>query len=76
MSPETPETLGEATLAAQRALLAAGVEDAGRDARLILAAAAGVATADIIARPERRLSDVERGRCKRLGNVGERPQIS
>jgi release factor glutamine methyltransferase len=40
---------------AQRSLAAAGVEDAGRDARLLVAAAAGVDTADIIARPERAL---------------------
>ena len=50
------ETLGGAVRSAQRALAAAGVEDAGRDARLLVAAAAGVDTADIIARPERALS--------------------
>ncbi len=50
------ETLGEAARAAQRSLAAAGVEDAGRDARLLAAAAAGVDTADIIVRPECALS--------------------
>ena len=49
------ETLGDAVRSAQRSLAAAGVEDAGRDARLLVAAAAGVDTADIIARPERAL---------------------
>ena len=50
------ETLGDAARSAQRSLAAAGVEDAGRDARLLVAAAAGVDTHDIIARPERVLS--------------------
>ena len=61
MSPEVPGilgpvTLGEAMRTAQRTLAAAGVEDAGRDARLLVAAAAGCTTADIIAYPERVLS--------------------
>ena len=49
-------TLGDAVRAAQRALAEAGVEDAGREARLLVAAAAGVGTAQIIARPEQQLS--------------------
>jgi release factor glutamine methyltransferase len=49
-------TLGDAVRAAQRALSATGVEDAGREARLLVAAAAGVDTAQIIARPEQQLS--------------------
>jgi release factor glutamine methyltransferase len=49
-------TLGDAVRAAQRALSEAGVEDAGREARLLVAAAAGVDTAQIIARPEQPLS--------------------
>jgi release factor glutamine methyltransferase len=49
-------TLGEAVLAGQRMLSGAGIEDAGRDARLLAAAAAAVPTADIIAHPERPLS--------------------
>ena len=45
--PEAPAaqglggTLGDAVRSAQRSLAAAGVEDAGRDARLLAAAAAG-----------------------------------
>lgn len=62
MSPEVPATLGEAALAAQRVLVAAGIEDAGRDARLLLAAAAGCGTGEIIAHPERRLADEVRER--------------
>jgi release factor glutamine methyltransferase len=49
-------TLGDAVRAAQRALAEAGVEDAGRDARLLVAAATGVDTVQIIARPEQQLS--------------------
>jgi release factor glutamine methyltransferase len=49
-------TLGDAVRAAQRALTKAGVEDAGREARLLVAAAAGVDTAQIIAHPEQQLS--------------------
>ena len=59
------ETLGDAARAAQRSLAAAGVEDAGRDARLLVAAAAGVDTAEIIARPERRLAADEQARLRR-----------
>ena len=49
-------TLGDGVRAVQRALAEAGVEDAGRDARLLVAAAAGVGTQEIIVRPERPLS--------------------
>jgi release factor glutamine methyltransferase len=49
-------TLGDAVRAAQRALAKAGVEDAGREARLLVVAAAGVDTAQIIAHPEQQLS--------------------
>lgn len=62
MSPDVPATLGEAARAAQRSLAAVGVEDAGRDARLLVAAASGYTTADIIAHPERPLSDAVRAR--------------
>lgn len=62
MSPEVPATLGEAALAGQRTLAAAGIEDAGRDARLLLAAAAACRTGDIIAHPEWRLADEARVR--------------
>lgn len=57
MPPDTPFvfTLGEAVQDTQRKLKASGIEDAGREARLIVAAAAGVATAEIIVRPERLL---------------------
>lgn len=50
------ETLGEAAREVQRVLGQAGVEDPGRDARLLIAAAAGIETSQIIARPELRLS--------------------
>ena len=49
-------TLGDGVRAVQRALAEAAVEDAGRDARLLVAAAAGVGTQEIIVRPERPLS--------------------
>ncbi len=62
-------TLAEAVRAAQQALSAAGVEDAGRDARLFIAAAAGVPTADIIGRPEQTLSAEAQAR---LGQMLER----
>ena len=58
------DTLGDAVRSVQRALTAAGVEDAGRDARLLVAAAAGVDTAAIIARPERRLTADEQARLE------------
>lgn len=60
--PDVPATLGEAARAAQQALAAAGIEDAGRDARLLLAAAVGCPTAEIIAHPERLLSADVRAR--------------
>ena len=60
------ETLGDAARAVQRALTAAGVEDEGRDARLLVAAAAGVDTAAIIARPERRLATDEQARLEAM----------
>lgn len=60
MSPDVPATLGEAARMAQRALAAAGIEDAGRDARLLLVAASGCTLVDIIAHPERPLSDEAR----------------
>jgi len=60
------ETLGDAVRSAQKAMAAAGVEDAGRDARLLLAAAAGVDTAGIIARPERILSADEQLRLSSM----------
>jgi release factor glutamine methyltransferase len=66
MPPETPMTLAEAARAAQQALKAAGVEDAGRDARLLTAAAAGVSTADIIGRPEQLLSAEVQTRLQRM----------
>jgi len=60
------ETLGDAVRSAQKELAAAGVEDTGRDARLLVAAAAGVDTADIIARPERALSADEQDRLQSM----------
>jgi release factor glutamine methyltransferase len=49
-------TLGDVVRDAQRALAGSGIEDAGREARLLVAAAAGVDTAQIIAHPEQQLS--------------------
>ena len=65
-APGSGETLGDAVRSAQRSLAAAGVEDAGRDARLLVAAAAGVDTADIIARPERALAADEQDRLQSM----------
>lgn len=62
MEVDVPATLGEAAGFAQRSLRAAGIEDAGRDARLLVAAAADATTADIISHPERLLSDDVRTR--------------
>lgn len=59
-------TLAQATRSAQRSLAAAGVEDAGRDARLLVAAAAGIETADIIARPDRELSAAAQDRLQAM----------
>ncbi len=56
MPPDATLTLGEAVRAAQQTLRAAGVEDAGRDARLLAAAAMGLATQEILVRPERPLA--------------------
>jgi release factor glutamine methyltransferase len=63
-APGAGETLGDAARSAQRVLTAAGIEDAGRDARLLVAAATGLATADIIARRERRLSAEQQARLQ------------
>jgi len=49
-------TVGEAVRAVTLALRAAGVEDAGRDARLLVAAVTGGDTGDLIREPERALS--------------------
>ena len=57
-------TLGDGVRAVQRALAEAGVEDAGRDARLLVAAAAGVDTPEIIVRPERPLSVEQQSRLR------------
>ncbi len=62
MSPDVPATLGGAAHAAQRILAAAGIEEAGRDARLLVAAATGWATADIISHPERAVAATARAR--------------
>lgn len=60
------ETLGDGVRAAQRALAEAGVEDAGRDARLLVAAAAGVDTQEIIIRPERPLAPAQQSRLQAM----------
>ena len=54
--PDAPAAQGLGVRTAQRALAEAGVEDAGREARLLVAAAAGVDTAQIISHPEQQLS--------------------
>ena len=59
-------TLGDSVRAAQRALAEAGVEDAGRDARLLVAAAAGVDTQEIIIRPERPLGPAQQSRLQAM----------
>jgi release factor glutamine methyltransferase len=66
MPLEIPMTLGGAARAAQQALSAAGVEDPGRDARLITAAAAGVSTAEIIGRPEQQVSSEAQARLRQM----------
>lgn len=66
MPPDIPMTLAGAARAAQQALNAAGVEDAGRDARLLTAAAAGVSTAEIIGRPEQILSVEAQARLRQM----------
>jgi release factor glutamine methyltransferase len=78
MAPDaTTTTLGEAVLAAQRMLSGAGIEDAGRDARLLAAAAAAVTTADIIAHPERPLSaDVQAKLAAMLARRGAHEPVS
>ena len=59
-------TLGDGVRAVQRALAEAGVEDAGRDARLLVAAAAGVDTQEIIIRPERPLAAEQQSRLQAM----------
>ena len=59
-------TLGDGVRAVQQALAEAGVEDAGRDARLLVAAAAGVGTQEIIVRPERPLSAEQQSRLQAM----------
>ncbi len=58
-------TLGDGVRAVQQALAAAGVEDAGRDARLLVAAAAGVDTAEIIVAPSDAFARRSRRGCRR-----------
>jgi release factor glutamine methyltransferase len=60
------ETLGDGVRAVQRALAEAGVEDAGRDARLLVAAAAGVDTQEIIIRPERPLAPAQQSQLQAM----------
>jgi len=62
MPPEAAVSLGEAVRIAQRALTAAGVEDPAREARLVVSAASGLPTAEIIVRPEQPLSPAMRER--------------
>lgn len=61
-----PGTVGEALARAAARLRAAGVDGARRDARLLLAAALGVAPDRILARPERSLGPGEAARAEGL----------
>src|SRR5690242_243570 len=65
MSPDEA-TLGGAVRAAQAALRTAGIEDAARDARLLVAAVRAGSTAEIIAHPERQLAPDELRRLQEL----------
>ncbi|KWT67129.1 Protein-N(5)-glutamine methyltransferase PrmC [Hyphomicrobium sulfonivorans] len=64
MPPELPSaiTLGDAVRETQRQLKAAGIEEAGREARLIVASVCGLPTSEIIVRPERPLGVDEQQR--------------
>lgn len=64
MPPEHPSaiTLGDAVRETQRQLKAAGIEEAGREARLIVASVCGMPTSEIIVRPERPLGVDEQQR--------------
>ncbi|NSL73326.1 peptide chain release factor N(5)-glutamine methyltransferase [Hyphomicrobium sulfonivorans] len=64
MPPEHPSaiTLGDAVRETQRQLTAAGIEEAGREARLIVASVCGLPTSEIIVRPERPLGVDEQQR--------------
>ncbi|MFA5899775.1 MAG: peptide chain release factor N(5)-glutamine methyltransferase [Hyphomicrobium sp.] len=66
MSRDAPLTLGEAARSAHQALSAAGIDDPGRNGRLLVAAATGCSTGDIIAHPERQLSGGASGRLAEL----------
>ncbi|MBI1649277.1 peptide chain release factor N(5)-glutamine methyltransferase [Hyphomicrobium sulfonivorans] len=55
-------TLGDAVRETQRQLTAAGIEEAGREARLIVASVCGLPTSEIIVRPERPLGVDEQQR--------------
>ena len=59
----------EAMAALTRALNAAGIEGAARDARLLLLAALDISATDLIREPERRLSDDE---AQRLAEFARR----
>jgi release factor glutamine methyltransferase len=72
MSPNTQErapageALGSAVARVQRALAEAAIDDAGREARLLLSIGVGVTSADMIARPERPLTSGETDRLATL----------
>jgi len=51
---------------AQRALTAAGIDDPAREARLVVSAASGLPTAEIIVRPEQMLGPGVHGRLDRM----------
>ena len=62
--PDAASTVEAAVRSATTRLLAAGIEGAGRDARLLVAAAVGVAQTDLILRPERVLCGSQHQRLR------------
>jgi len=66
MPPEDSVSLGEAAQIAQRALAAAGIEDAAREARLVVSAASGLPTGEIIVRPKQPLGHDVRERFEAM----------
>lgn len=61
-----PETIGEALAHGRRLLAQAGIDSAGLDGRLLMEAAAGVTTAELVGHPERPLDDRVRDRFGHL----------
>jgi release factor glutamine methyltransferase len=64
--PGTAVPLAAALAAAATRLAAVGIDDARREARLLLATALGVATADVLGNPDRLLSTADQARFAAL----------